>query len=67
MGDPLGRINPCRRGPKRIISMTCEGSGCYKLCLKIQQEVTANAHDTASLHSTLKDTQTLHMTINYNV
>ena len=30
MGDPLGRTNPCGRGPKRTISMTCKGSGRYK-------------------------------------
>ncbi|KAF5936408.1 hypothetical protein HYC85_027537 [Camellia sinensis] len=31
MGDPLGRTNPCGRDPKRTISMTCKGSGRYRM------------------------------------
>lgn len=36
MGDPLERTNPCGRGPKRTISMICEGLGCYRVAKHIR-------------------------------
>ncbi|KAL7184236.1 hypothetical protein ACSBR2_026395 [Camellia fascicularis] len=33
MGDLLERTNPCRRGPKRTISMTCEELGRYRVII----------------------------------